>query len=303
MQNSTKLLFFFGMNHSTMSWHSKVKRVFEVSGLRYRFDIKQSNSSHEKMKKYLTKWKQEKVDLIFAMGTSAAFAARQQIKNIPIVFTAVTNPVLSDTTTSFTDSGQKNLTGGSNWIPTDKIIDTFFKVVPNMKTLGVVYNKKNKVSSAEVRSLRASLKNKSKVLKLKLLARTADSIVEVKRQLSDVVGKIDALWIPIDDLIYKNLKLIKQVTAPKKIPLLASSHRGFKDGALLGVVVDYVGLGKKSAAYAIKILHQKIAPHKLPIVTMNGHKILLNLKAAKEINYEIPLEALAEADQFIKEDQ
>jgi len=44
-----------------------------------------------------------------------------------------------------------------------------------------------------------------------------------------------------------------------------------------------------------------MAPHKFPIATMNGHKMLLNLKAAKEIDYEIPLAALAEADQFIKE--
>ncbi len=276
-----------------------IKRVFEVSGLRYSFDVKQSHSSREKMNEYLTKWKQEKVDLIFAMGTAAALAAKKQVTNIPIVFTAVTHPVLSNITNSFAETGQKNLTGGSNWIPTEKIVNTFFKVVPNMKTLGVVYNKKNKVSSAEVASLKESLK--SKVVKLKMLARTADNIVEVKKQLNDLVGKIDALWIPIDDLIYKNIKQIKQITVSKKIPLLASSHRGFKDGAILGIVVDYVGLGKKSAAYAIKILSQKMAPHKFPIATMNGHKMLLNLKAAKEIDYEIPLAALAEADQFIKE--
>jgi len=81
---------------------------------------------------------------------------------------------------------------------------------------------------------------------------------------------------------------------------VASSHRGVKDGAIFGAVVDYHTLGRLSVPIALKILTQNIEPKGIPIGTLRGHRNIFNLKVAKEIGYEIPLSALAIADKIIE---
>ena len=82
--------------------------------------------------------------------------------------------------------------------------------------------------------------------------------------------------------------------------MLSSSHRGIKNGAVLGLAVDYVALGRKSVVIANKILSQGIAPKDIPIGRMHSYQIIVNLRAANSIGHEIPLGILAAVD-FITE--
>ncbi len=69
---------------------------------------------------------------------------------------------------------------------------------------------------------------------------------------------------------------------------------------MAGIVINYRGLGKLSVPIADKILTQGTNPKDIPIGTMQGRRVLINLKAAKEIDYEIPLSVLATADKIIE---
>ena len=128
--------------------------------------------------------------------------------------------------------------------------------------------------------------------------KTADDLIPASKVLLD--KKVEAIWIPIDILVYKNIDRIKSVTDPLNIPLLASSHRGIKDGAIFGMVVDYHTLGKRSVFIALKILEQKIAPADIPIGKMHSFRRIINIKSAKEVGYDVPLSVLAIADKIPK---
>ena len=75
--------------------------------------------------------------------------AIDEVSNIPIVFTAVTNPVSSGIADSWKSSG-RNVTGSSNWIKLEDKLATFKNCVPYLKTLGIIYNPDNPVPAAEI---------------------------------------------------------------------------------------------------------------------------------------------------------
>ena len=272
-----------------------IKDGFKTAGVDCEFDIMKASGEEDKASEIIQKLSKQKPDLIYAMGTGATKRLMKVIKDTPIVFTAVTNPVQSGITTNWKTSG-RNIAGNSNSIPTDKVLSDFKEVVPALKSLGVMYDPDNAVSSMEVRVARKVVDS----LGLKLMEVEVKSIDDLAPAAKSLVAKkVEAVWIPIDILVYKNLDKIRVITDQAKLPLVASSHRGVKDGAIFGAVVDYHTLGKLSVSIALKILDQNIDPKDIPIGTMHSYKHIFNLKVAKEIGYEIPLSALATADEII----
>ncbi len=236
------------------------------------------------------------VDLVYAMGTEATKRLMKVIEDKPIVFTAVTNPVQSGITPNWQTSG-RNIAGNSNWIPTGYILKDFKQVVPGLKQLGVAFNPDNSVSSVEVRVGR----EKASGLGLELVEEEIHAVADLVPAVRSLLNKgVQAIWVPIDILVYKNVGKIRQMADPVGIPILASSHRGIKQGAVYGETVDYHNLGMQSVAIALKILVQRISPKEIPVGTINVHQYIVNLKAAQEIGYQIPLPVLATADEIIE---
>lgn len=273
-----------------------IKDGFKTAGLDCDFDIMKAFRDEDKASEIIQKLSKQKPDLIYAMGTHGTKRIMKIIKDTPIVFTAVTNPVQSGITPNWNTSG-RNIAGNSNWISTDKVLTDFKEVVPALKRLGVIYDPDNPVSSAEVRVARKVVDS----LQLKLMqieVKSTDDLLPAAKSL--VAKKVEAIWVPIDRLVYNNLDKIRAVTDPAKLPLVSSSHKGIKDGAIFGAVVDYHALGKLSVSIALKILDQKIDPKDIPVGTMHSYKHIFNFKIAKEIGYEIPLSVLAIADEIIE---
>jgi len=290
---------------SVFFWHESpldekafegVKDGFKKAGVDCEFDCLRAFGDEEKAGAIIQKLTEEKPDLIYGMGTGATKRLMKVIYDTPIVFTAVTNPVQSGITPNWESSG-RNIAGNSNWIPTEEILTDFKKVVPALKSLGVMYDPDNPVSSMEVNLARQIIGEMGMRL-VEIKIKTVDDLTPACRDLA--AKKVDAIWIPIEILAYKNMDKIKTIADPAKIPLLASSHRGVKDGAIFGEVVDYHDLGRMSASIALMILDENAAPEDISIWTMADHKSIINLKAAREIGYDIPPRVLAVSDEVIE---
>lgn len=271
---------------------------FRILRLPCTISIRQVLKNEQKVKAIIAGLKSSPPDLIYSMGTEMTKRVMAEIHDTPIVFTAVTNPVQSGITPNWKSSGC-NVAGNSNWIQPSVILDTFKKTVPTLKKLGVMYNSNNPVSSMEVAVAKRVLKQNNSVMELVVSGVTSrDDLQPACKSL--INQGVDAIWIPIGILIYKNLSELVPLTVPAKIPMLSSSHRGIKDGAVLGLAVDYVALGRKSVVIANKILSQGIAPKDIPIGRMHSYQTIVNLRAANRIGHEIPLGILAAVD-FIAE--
>ncbi|CAN2038986.1 putative ABC transport system substrate-binding protein [Candidatus Magnetomoraceae bacterium gMMP-15] len=273
-----------------------IKNGFETADIECDYDIQKAMGSEDEANKIIHRWAAQKPDLIYGMGTGATIRLMKVIKDIPIVFTAVTNPVQSGITPDWKSSG-RNIAGNSNWIETEHLLEDFKEVVPELKHLGVMYDPDNPVSSMEI----GEAEKIEADIGIKIISKQVKTINDLIPAAKFLVSKkVETIWVPIDILVYKNLDKVRTITDSAKIPLVASSHRGIKTGAIFGSIVNYSDLGKRSVSIALKILAQDMAPKDIPIGTMRTCNHIINLKIAKEIGYDIPLSALATASEIIK---
>ena len=270
----------------------------ELSGLEYILDIERAYVDESMAKYALGKWKEQKADLILTVGTTPTLLALEEVKDIPIVFTAVTNPVTSGIADSWEISG-RNVTGSSNWVEPRVKLTAFKNCVPHLKTLGVIYNPDNPVPVVEV----SGAKQLSESMGIVLKEATISEVNDIEKAILDLIEQdIDALWVPIENLVYSNMPIVGQVTRPLKLPVFSSTLAGTtrEDVGLVATTVDYRGLGRLCVPAAIEILTTGKNPSDIPIETMPHPQIIVNANAAEDIDYTIPPKLLAEADKILK---
>jgi putative ABC transport system substrate-binding protein len=237
------------------------------------------------------------------MGTQAALLARATITRVPVVFTGVTHPVESGLAASWDRAGG-NLCGISDWIASEKVLHAFRLAVPHLRRLGAVRSTgSGEVSAAELRQMQRHLWEPSAPP-----VELVEQVVERKEDLAAAVARlrargVDAVWLPIDHLVYSNAHVLLEALRGSGVPLLSSALRGPETGATLGVLVDYGLLGERTAAMARVVLTGKATPESLPIGTMQSYQVAVNLAAAKACAYELPLGALLVADRILDRDE
>lgn len=298
------------LRFGVLFWHDSPNDEAAFKGIRdalvetrvpHEFIVRQADSDAVKAARALEEFKSAPVDLVFAMGTWAARHAADHITDTPIVFTAVTNPVESGVVPSWKGSG-RNLAGNSNWIPPESLLHVFRLTVPELTRLGILRSTvSGEVSDAELRDMRDHLAQEGapQVTIVEQVVERAADIPDAADRLA--AANVEAVWIPIDFLVYSNLDAILPAVEPHRIPLVSSSLKAARAGAVSGVVVDYELLGKRALVIARDILDGKADPATMPIETMNAYKVVVNLDAARRCHYEVPLSLLVRADMILDE--
>lgn len=264
-------------------------------------NVKESTSIYnmedepKKGREIVSRIKRTKPDLILTLGTMATKAASEDIKDLPIVFSAVLNPVDSKLVKSMKSSGN-NLAGASMDIPIKTQFEWLKNVVPNVKTIGVLYNPDDtKVVIDEASKI-------AETMKLKLIAVPVHSEKDVPQATNDLLRKVDALWSVADTTIFglqQSRKFILLETLRKKIPFMGLSRTYVKAGALLALSCNYEDIGRQSGELAVRILAGE-KPSQIPITVPRKVSLLLNRKVAERIGIKIPNHIIAKADEVFK---
>ena len=292
-------------------WHSSPNDEAALAGLRdglrqrgwpHRLDVQRANEDEKKARAILDAFVRQKVDVVFSLGTKATLLAKERVKSIPVVFTAVTNPVESKILPSWRGSGS-NLAGTSNWIESATVLRVFRLAVPRIARLGVLRSHAaGLVSSAEIRGLKRVLEREDSergartVLSEAYVDGDGTSLDKALRSL--VAQRVEAIWIPIDRSVYEQMPKILAFAKKQRLPLLSSSLRGTRSGACAGIVVDYEQLARRAVVIALDILDRHEKPGSIPVGTMRGYQVVVNLEAAKLCAHELPLELLIVADSI-----
>lgn len=280
-----------------------ILKGIELSGLAADLSIKQADANEVETRLILTGWQKENVDLICVVGTKSAMIALEEIQDIPIVFTAVTNPVVSGISKSWDGSG-RNITGSSNWVNSEILLKTFKKTIPDLKYLGVIYNPDDPVPVAEITGAQKICES----LGISLKQAHIKSKEQIESSIKDLMSRdIDALWVPIEPLAYENMNIIGKVTQLKKLPVVSSTMQGVgldepvdNMFGIVAVTIDFYALGRLCVPAIIEILTKGVNPGDISIKTMSDYQIIINKNAADEIDYQVPLTILAEAGMVIK---
>ncbi len=284
-----------------------IRKAFELRGMACEFVVHHADGDERKARAWLDTCRDQGLDLLFTMGTRATFLAEGWVGSLPIVFAAVTNPVEAGFAPSFGERVRRSstlvrMTGTSNWLPPETVLHVFRLAVPGMRRLGILRSSASGfVSAVELRGLRDSVAKSAGASEqeLEVVEVVLDPRFGIRQAVDEVLAaSVDALWIPIDFDIYQESAVIAEHLEGRRVPVLSSSLRATKDAAIVGIVVDYELLGQKAAAMAFDILEGRRAPEDMPVETMQGYQIVINLEAAKRYGYEVPLPMLAVADRF-----
>lgn len=221
-------------------------------------------------------------DVIVPISTPSAQAVVSATRDIPIVFTAVSDPVGAQLVKDMAKPGG-NVTGLSDMSPVVEHIKLIKEVMPNIKKLGYLYN------SGETNSvsLLAALKEAAAAEGIEVVKSAATKSAEVQGAARALVGRADAMYVPTDNTIVSALESAVGVAEESKLPLFTADTDSVKRGALAALGFNYYDVGKQTGAVVVKILNGE-KPGDIPVDIAKGTDLVINLSAAKKMGVEFP---------------
>lgn len=238
--------------------------------------------------KALAEIKKKNVDLILTFGALATGIAEEKENKIPIVFTFVLNPVASGLIADPRSSG-RNLTGVALDIPLAEQFSSFRLAVPQIKTIGVLYNPQ------ESGAIVAEAKIAAQEMGLTLKAIPVAAPAEVPQKLN-LLMDVDGLWMVADSVVFtpSNTEYILLYTLKANLPFMGVSEQFVKAGALCGLSLDYDAIAGQTIRQIAEIL-RGTNPADLPIEFPSRKALVLNLKTAGMVGVRFPPEAIRKA--------
>ncbi len=221
-------------------------------------------------------------DMIFAISTPSAQSTFNSTNEIPILITAVTDPVEAGLVKSI-EKTQTNVTGTSDMTPVDKQFELIKKLVPNAKKIGIIYNTSEINSKIQVDMAKEEAKKNG----FDIEEVGVSSVNEVSQAMDKLLQNVDAVYTPADNLVASSMSLISNKCNEKKIPIIGAEASHVQLGALATEGIDYKQLGYETGLMAVEILNGK-KPHDMSIEYIKNTTLVVNEEVAKQLNIRIP---------------
>lgn len=233
-------------------------------------------------------------DVIVPISTPSAQAVVSATRDIPIVFTAVSDPVGAQLVKSMEKPGG-NVTGLSDLSPVVDHIKLIKEVAPNVKTIGFLYNSGEANSVSLLEALKAAAKEGG----LNVVESAATKSSEVQGAARALIGKADLIYIPTDNTIISALEGAVSVAEEAKIPLMTADTDSVSRGAFIALGFNYYDVGKQTGEVVVRILKGE-KPGDIPVNVAAGTDLVVNLIAAQKMGIEIPQAVVDRASKVIK---
>lgn len=264
----------------------------DAKGLKWQFQTAQGNTAIAAQ--IARKFVGDQPDVIVAIATPSAQAVVAATKSIPVVYSAVTDPVAAQLVPSMGPSGT-NVTGVSDALALDKQVALIKKVVPQAKRVGMVYNPGEANSVVVVKKLRELLPQSG----MSLVEATAARTVDVGAAARSLVGKVDVIYTNTDNNVVSAYEAMVKVGTDAKIPLVASDTDSVKRGAIAALGVNYHDLGVQTGKMVVKILKGQ-KPGDLASETSDKLELFINPGAAKKQGVELSDALVKSATQVVE---
>jgi putative ABC transport system substrate-binding protein len=239
----------------------------------------------------------EKVDVIVAIGTTTARAAKQGTTRVPIVFAAGTDPVAVGLVESMATPGGR-LTG-FHFLTVDltaKRLEILREIVPRLRRIVTFYYPR---TPGAVSALAATREAAGK-LDIEVLAQQVASPEELRDRLRTLAAaEAEAYFFVADFLVAIHAPLVIEAANAVRLPTMATELSVVRTGALAGYGPDFRDYGRRTARYVTRILAGS-SPRDLPVEAVNQPALAINLKTAKALGLDIPPLLLTRADEVVE---
>jgi putative tryptophan/tyrosine transport system substrate-binding protein len=272
------------------------KKALKDKGIKVSYDEQNAQADMNNTQTIASNFVGDKVDLIFANATPSATAALNATKEIPIIFTSVTDPVGAGLVEALDEPGN-NITGTTDNHPeaTKKTI-SFITDEVKAKNIGVIYNSGEQNSVVQVDEVKKIAEEKG----AKLVEVSVSTTAEVKQAAESLVGRVDAIYIPTDNTVVTALDSVIAVANSKKIPLFVGELDSMKKGAVAASGFSYFDLGYQSGLMAADILSGTKKASEIPVELPNSLKLVINKKAAEAQGLTVS-DAWSSLGEFLEE--
>lgn len=236
----------------------------------------------------------DKPDAIVAIATPSAQAVVASTKSVPVVYSAVTDPVIAKLVPSW-EASKTNVTGVSDMLALDKQMALVKQIVPNAKRIGMVYNPGEANSVVVVKELQKLLPT----LGMTLVEAAAPRSVDVGSAARSLVGKVDVIYTSTDNNVVSAYESLVKVGQDAKIPLVAADTDSVKRGAVAAYGINYRDLGEQTGRMVARILKGE-KPGDIKSEVSTKMELFVNPGAAEKQGIKLPEALIKSAAQVVQ---
>ena len=251
--------------------------------LNVEFDQQNAQADQSNLGNIAQRFVSQKYPLIFAIATPAAQVVANATDKTPIVATAVTDFEVA----KLVKSNQKpdtNVTGSSDLNPVAEQVRLMLEIFPSAKRIGTIYNSSEINSQFQAQILKNELQKRN----LELVEFTVSSVNDVQQTAQSMIGKVDVIYVPTDNIIASAMPILTKITSAAKIGVIVGEEGLLNGGGLATVGVNYYNLGRIAGEMGADILEGKSQPQTMPIRYQTEFKSKININVAEQLGITIP---------------
>ena len=231
----------------------------------------------------MSNYENDGADVIVAIATPTAQAAANYSDTIPVVFSAVSDPVGAKLVDSLEKPGG-NITGTSDEVQIDQILELAKTINPDIKTIGFLYNASEANSVANLKKAQEYCDENN----LTLIEGTGKDLTELQSAASTLVEKVDILFSPNDNTVASGMAALSQIALDANVPYYTGADSMVADGGFATVGIDYEELGKETARMTADVLEGK-KPSDISVkVFKDDLNIYVNKNAMEKLGITLP---------------
>ena len=273
------------LNQIEDSLEDRLGEIAEADGVEFEILEYNGNADGSQLQQIGAELVSEGVDVIVAIATPAAqiLQAATEDDNIPIIFSAVTDPVGANLVESNEQPGG-NLTGTSDALNTETMMNLIFAADPEAEKIGLLYSNSEDASKLPIEQAKAFLDDKG----VAYVEKTGTTTDEVNAAVDALIAEgVDAIFTPTDNTIMNAELAIFEKLQEAGIPHYAGADSFALNGAFLGFGVNYVDLGIETANMVADLLENGTAPADIPVVTFDSGIATINTETAETIGLDL----------------
>lgn len=273
------------LNQIVASVKARLGALAAENNVTFDISLDNCNADANLLSQIISNFEADRVDLMVAVATPVAMAMQSATEEsgTPVVFAAVSDPVSVGLVNSLQAPGA-NITGTSDFLNTDAVMQLILATNPEIKKVGLLYNVGQDSSATPIAAAKKFLQSRG----IEIIERTGTTVDEISLAAQALIADgVEAVFTPTDNTVMTAELSIYEMLRDAGIPHFTGADSFALNGAFLGYGVDYANLGEKTADMIAQVLLQEKAPASLPVLTFDNGTATVNTEIAQALGYDM----------------
>ena len=273
------------LNQIVASVKTRLGTLAAENNVTFDISLDNCNADANLLSQIISNFEADRVDLMVAVATpvSMAMQSATEESGTPVVFAAVSDPVSVGLVNSLQAPGA-NITGTSDFLNTDAVMQLILATNPEIKKVGLLYNVGQDSSATPIAAAKKFLQSRG----IEIIERTGTTVDEISLAAQALIADgVEAVFTPTDNTVMTAELSIYEMLRDAGIPHFTGADSFALNGAFLGYGVDYANLGEKTADMIAQVLLQEKDPASLPVLTFDNGTATVNTEIARALGYDM----------------